>query len=279
MSVASYWRAVAVRLSMLSPQRDRRRRRFRKCTENVTLSESIPLERSGAAYSLFGSDRALRTLGDRVPSPDALLIELSTIAIDWRWLAMAWHLAFAGLFCALCTGWRPRAPGVGYVLVAPLLSVSLVAWLSGNPFNGTMFALLAAALLWSLASFSHSSMTFMPSAWLAAGGAVAVFGWTYPHFTRAESWMTYLYASPFGILPCPTLSVVIGVTLMGRHLMAVWWQAVLIAAGLLYGAIGVFRLGVVLDWGLLLAALALAAALACDLARPEHARIRLPNAL
>ena len=213
-----------------------------------------------------------------MPSPDALLIELETIANDWRWLAMAWHLLFAGLFVALFAGWRPRASLLGHVLVTPLLSVSLVAWLSGNPFNGAMFALLAAALLWSLASFSHTSMTFMPSAWLAAGGAVAVFGWTYPHFASTESWMTYLYASPFGILPCPTLAVVIGVTLMGRHQIAVRWQAVLIVAGLLYGAIGVFRLGVVLDWGLLLASLALAAALACDLAWPEHARIRVPDA-
>ncbi|HEU5255113.1 MAG TPA: hypothetical protein VFU28_03935, partial [Vicinamibacterales bacterium] len=88
-----------------------------------------------------------------------------------------------------------------------------------------------------------------------------------------------LYASPFGILPCPTLAVVIGVTLMGRPLMAVRWHAIVIVAGLLYGAIGVFRLGVVLDWGLLLASLALAAALACERTWPEHGRIGLPEAL
>ena len=51
---------------------------------------------------------------------------------------------------------------------------------------------------------------------------------------------------------------------MVRQLNATGWQAPLVVAGLLYGAIGVFRLGVVLDWGLLLAAAALAAARACD---------------
>jgi hypothetical protein len=208
-----------------------------------------------------------------------LLTALGAIANDWRWLAIGWHLLFAALFLALLAGWRPRARLLGLVLVAPLLSVSVVAWLSGNPFNGTMFALLAAALLSSVASFSHLSMTFMPSAWRAAGGAIAVFGWTYPHFARTDSWMTYLYASPFGLLPCPTLAVVIGVTLMVRHLTAIGWQAVLIVAGLLYGAIGVFRLGVVLDWGLLLASSALAASLACDLAwHEQEGRIRLREA-
>ena len=82
-----------------------------------------------------------------MPSPDALVADLGAIANDWRGLAITWHLLFAGLFLALIAGWRPRARLLGRLLVAPLLSVSVVAWLSGNPFNGTMFALLAAALL------------------------------------------------------------------------------------------------------------------------------------
>jgi hypothetical protein len=189
---------------------------------------------------------------------------LGAIANDWRWLAIAWHLLFATLFFALMAGWRPHARLLGRVLVAPLLSVSFVAWMSGNPFNGTMFAALAAALAWSVASFGNTLVTFVPSTWLAAGGAVTVFGWTYPHFVRTESWMSYGYASPFGILPCPTLALVIGVTLMVRHLIAIGWHAALIVAGLLYGAIGVFRLGVALDWGLLLASALLAAAIVRD---------------
>jgi len=199
-----------------------------------------------------------------VPSPDALLTVLAAIANDWRWLAITWHLLFATLCFALMAGWRPHARLLGRVLVAPLLSVSFVAWMSGNPFNGTMFAALAAALAWSVASFGNTSVTSVPSTWLVAGGAITVFGWTYPHFVRTESWVPYLYASPFGILPCPTLAVVIGVTLMVRQLLAIRWQAALIVAGLVYGAIGVFRLGVALDWGLLLASALLAAAIARD---------------
>jgi hypothetical protein len=205
-----------------------------------------------------------------VPSPDALLTELGAIANDWRWLAIAWHLLFAGLFFTLFAGWRPRARLLGRVLVAPLLSVSVVAWLSRNPFNGTMFAVLAAALVWSVARFGNTSVAFAPSAWVAAGGGVILFGWIYPHFVRTESWVTYLYASPFGVLPCPTLAVVIGITLIFRHLSAMSWRAGLMATGLLYGAIGVFRLGVLLDWGLLLASAMLGAAIACDPERPDQ---------
>jgi hypothetical protein len=199
-----------------------------------------------------------------VPSPDALLNALGAIANDWRWLAIGWHVLVAGMFLALFAGWRPSARLLGLVLVAPVLSVSVVAWLSGNPFNGTMFAVLAVALFWSAPSFGETSVTFVPSAWLAAGGAIVGFGWTYPHFVRTASWVSYLYASPFGILPCPTLAVVIGVTLMVGHLNATGWKATLLVAGVLYGAIGVFRLGVVLDWGLLLASAMLAAAVARD---------------
>jgi hypothetical protein len=201
-----------------------------------------------------------------MPSPDGLLTGLSAIANDWRWLAIAWHFVLVALCFALFAGWRPQARLFGRLLVTPLLSVSLAAWLSGNPFNGTMFAILAAVLVWSVARIPDTPVTcVVRSAWVAAGAGVILFGWMYPHFVRTESWLTYAYASPFGILPCPTLAVAIGVTLMLRHVSSPSWQAALMVAGLSYGAIGVFRLGVALDWGLLLASAMLAATLARDL--------------
>jgi hypothetical protein len=200
-----------------------------------------------------------------MPSPDALLTGLSAIANDWRWLAIAWHFMLVALCFALFAGWRPQARLFARLLVAPLLSVSLVAWLSGNPFNGIMFAILAAVLGWSVARFDNTAVIFVRSKWAAAGVAIILFGWVYPHFVRTESWMTYAYASPLGILPCPTLAVVIGVTLIVRHVSSISWQAALTVAGLLYGVIGVFRLGVALDWGLLLASATLGVALARDL--------------
>ena len=62
--------------------------------------------------------------------------------------------------------------------------------------------------------------------------------------------------------PCPTLSVVIGMTLPIANLRSRAWAAPLLLAGVLYAAIGVFALGVALDWGLFVAAALLWTALA-----------------
>jgi hypothetical protein len=121
--------------------------------------------------------------------------------------------------------------------------------------------LVAAAVL-----FPNSAVRRASFAWVAPGVAFVVFGGTYPHFLLADSWSTYVYASPFGILPCPTLSIVIGSTLIFSNLGSASWNAALALTGLLYGVIGVFRLGLVLDSGLLLASGVLAVAWARDAA-------------
>ena len=195
-------------------------------------------------------------------APEAILAGLTGIANNWRWLAIAWHIFLATLLVRLVAGWRPSSRLIGQLLIAPLLSVSLLAWLSGNPFNGTAFGVLAAALLRAANRFSKASVQLHSPAWAAPGVALIMFGWVYPHFLKTDSWTTYLYASPFGLLPCPTLSVVIGVTVFFRECRPSLWSTALVVAGLLYGAMGVFGLGVALDWALLVAAAILATRLA-----------------
>jgi hypothetical protein len=195
-----------------------------------------------------------------VPSPDTILIGLTAIANDWRSLAITWHVLLAALIVTIVAGWRPSPRVMGHLLVAPLLSVSLLAWLSGNPFNGAVFAILAAVLVGTVTRVSHTAVQLGSPVRVVPAVVLFVYGWTYPHFLDADSWTTYLYASPFGLVPCPTLSVVMGVTLAFRSLRSRSWSTTLVVAGLLYGAVGVFRLGVLLDWGLLFAAATLAAA-------------------
>jgi hypothetical protein len=186
-----------------------------------------------------------------------ILAGLTSIANDWRWLAITWHIVLASALVMLFAGWRPSTRLVGYLLVAPLISVSGVAWLSGNPFNGTTFVVLAAVLAWAASRYSAASVQLAALPWVALGAALVMFGWTYPHFLTVDSWATYLYASPFGLLPCPTLSMVIGVTLLAHNLRSPVWSTALAVAGVMYGAVGVFRLGVGLDWTLLFASAAL----------------------
>lgn len=47
----------------------------------------------------------------------------------------------------MLVGWRPSNRIVDYLFTAPLLSVSALAWASGNPFNGATFAALALFLI------------------------------------------------------------------------------------------------------------------------------------
>ena len=207
-----------------------------------------------------------------MPSSETVLDGLAAIANDWRWLAITWHVLFAALIASLLAGWRPSPRLLGQLLLTPLVSVSLMAWLAGNPFNGAVFGILAAVLLATAVGVARGRIRFASSAWVASGAAFVLFGWTYPHFIRTDSWMEYLYASPFGILPCPTLSTVIGMTIIFSNLGSAPWSMLLAGTGLVYGLIGVFRLGVALDSGLLLATGVLGAAVARDVRASRSVR-------
>jgi hypothetical protein len=57
----------------------------------------------------------------------------------------------------------------------------------------------------------------------------------------------YLYAAPTGVVPCPSLSLVVGFALLSGGLGSRAWSLALAIAGLFYGLFGVARLGVRLD--------------------------------
>lgn len=64
--------------------------------------------------------------------------------------------------------------------------------------------------------------------------------------------MPYLFAAPTGLIPCPTLSVVMGFAIIYRAFNSYAWSITLLVAGLFYGIFGIFKLHVWLDIGLLL---------------------------
>jgi len=209
-----------------------------------------------------------------MPLPETILSGLAAIANDWRWLAIVWHLWLAMLVGLLVGGWRPPVRTACWLLIAPLISVAMLAWLSGNPFNGTIFVGLAAALGRESLRISGVPVRLASPAWIARGAMLVAFGALYPHFLHADSPAAYVVASPFSLLPCPTLSVVIGSTLVCANLDSRRWSALLLMAGTLYGAIGVFRLGVSLDWGLFVGVTLLVARLnSASLPEPEGHRV------
>jgi hypothetical protein len=192
-----------------------------------------------------------------MPSPETILSLAATTANEYRMLAIGWHVFLGTILVALLAGWRPSNRFAGYVLAAPLLSVSALAWASGNPFNGATFAVLALLLIGLATRLSAEPVNVAASFLLLTGALLVAFGWTYPHFLTGDHWTAYTYAAPFGLLPCPTLSAVIGLTLVLGMLRSKVWSMTLAAAGFAYGAMGVFTLGVTLDYGLLAGAMLL----------------------
>lgn len=199
-----------------------------------------------------------------MPTAETILSWATTVANDWRGLAIAWHVALAALLLAFARGWRPSPRVVAVLLVLPVISVSVLASVSWNPFNGVAFAVLAILLMRGAMFLPKTPVTRASPVWLLAGVPLVALGWAYPHFLRTATWTSYLYASPFGLLPCPTLLVISGITLIFGGARSLRWCLPLLAADLIYGLIGVLGLRVLLDIGLF-AGTVMLAVIAADL--------------
>jgi hypothetical protein len=190
-----------------------------------------------------------------MPAPEQILHSLSTIANQWWLLAVAWHVYFAVLGIGLLFGVRPSKRIAGILLALPLLSVSALAWTTSNPFNGVLLGLVGVALVVFAFKMPEEPIQIGPGWAVAAGVVMFAFGWVYPHFLDTFPFVAYLYAAPTGLVPCPTLSIVIGLALMLGGLDARVWTSILGATGVFYGIFGAVRLGVAIDFVLLAGAL------------------------
>jgi hypothetical protein len=209
-----------------------------------------------------------------MPSSEWILANLTRIANEAQAIAMLWHVVVVAVGLALLRGWRPSPRVAGILMAAPLSSVSILAFLFGNPFNGLVFAGLAVALfVVALRAPAVSEERPERPPWSkVAGSALVAFGWFYPHFFREASLFHYAVAAPLGAIPCPTLSFLIGTTLLAGGL-SLLWSTLLGLGGLFYGVFGVVRLGVHPDFVLVLGAsllLLLAGRRVRDLVRPSR---------
>lgn len=197
-----------------------------------------------------------------MPSPGAILENLTAIANHWRILAVVWHFYLFVPLLFVIAGRPWGRSTVGAWLLPPVFSVSVVASGSGNFFNALIFAGLSLLLAWSVIRMRDTPPVPATGLVFASGFGLFVFGLVYSHFLRASSWTEFAYAAPVGLLPCPTLAAITGVTLMlGLHEDRRWGWTVA-GAGLMYGVFGVLRLGVRLDLVLVAGAGVLLAALA-----------------
>ena len=191
-------------------------------------------------------------------SPESILAGLAGIANRWSAVAVAWHVYFGLGALALLAGLRPSRRFAALAMVLPLVSVAVLAALARNPFNSGLFAL--GGIVLAVIAVRTGPQSVVPAAgWrLVTGFFLLVFGWVYPHFLEGEPWLVYLYRAPLGLVPCPTLSAVIGATLVLGNFGSRAWPLALAALGLFYGVFGAAVLGVTIDWLLAAGALALA---------------------
>ena len=194
-----------------------------------------------------------------MPNSAEILAALAHIATTWSAVAIAWHVAIGGLLVSLLIGWRPPHALLGGLLTLPLLSVSAFAWLAHTAFNGVVFAVAAAVLLTMSAIKSPGRFSLSPFGYRLMGLAMIAYGLGYPHFLQGGTGIRYLYAAPTGLVPCPTLSVVVGFALLGNGLASRGLALFFAAIALFYGLFGVLHLAVYLDAGLVVGAIALVA--------------------
>ena len=186
---------------------------------------------------------------------DVILAAATAIANEWRVLAAAWHIAVAAL--AVLVWWR-RVDGraIAAVLALMPLSVAIMAAWSGNPFNTTMFVALGLVMLAFAGTEVSAQLRLAGARDVTAGAIMCAIGWAYPHFLDGPAWQ-YLYVAPLGLLPCPTLAFLMGVSLLADSFGSKPWAILLGSMGMLYGLIGVFVLRVTIDWWLIAGATAL----------------------
>ena len=201
-----------------------------------------------------------------MPAPEQILESARTIANDAFALAVFWH-AFVAVGMIVVSHGRATEHRVGEMLGLLPASVSGVAFAFGNPFNGAIFAVLALLLAASSRGIPHTRVQAGSLAGVVAGLFMMALGWAYPEFaSRPFGW---LYGSPLGLLPCPTLAFLIGVSLFFGGLGSRAWDLVLAAAGLFYGVYGAVGLGVRIDMLLAAGALVLGVTAALP-ATPRH---------
>ena len=192
-----------------------------------------------------------------MPKTEEIISGLRTIVNDYSTFAIIWHAVFYLLLAALIAKWQPSNKILGVLICLPLLSVAVFAWLSGNPFNGILFTIMAILIIIFGFKASNQPITISQVPFMVVGIFMIVFGLVYPHFISADSFLKYLYASPVGLIPCPTLSIIIGFLLLYNGFGSQSITLTFIIFGLFYGIFGVLKLAVYLDIFLVFGTIAL----------------------
>lgn len=192
-----------------------------------------------------------------MPESEEILKGLQTIVDQYTLIAIVFHIVLYLFIAALLLKWKPTDRLFGFLICLPLLSVAALAFISGNPFNGTLFTLITILIAGFSFKTGLKDVSTSPPFFMAAGIIMIIFGIVYPHFANHSSYLGYFYESPAGLIPCPTLSVITGFALLYKGFRSVAITIVITVAGLFYGIFGALKLSVLIDIVLILGSLTL----------------------
>lgn len=192
-----------------------------------------------------------------MPAPETILAGLRLASVRALAVAGLWHAVLAVGLIAVVRGWRPSRRLGAVLFCLPIVSASTLAFIFGNPFNGALLGLTGPALLAIASRLNQTRVRLASTVEQVIGGAMIGFAWVYPHFLQPLPAATYLWAAPMGVVPCPTLSLVVGLGLVFGGIASRAWSLVVALVALFYGLFGVFRLGVAIDVVLVAGAAAL----------------------
>jgi len=192
-----------------------------------------------------------------MPTPEEILHGLAIATNKFMFLSIFWHIAVIIFLLLLIAGKRPSNKVVALGLIALLLSVAFVAMMVYNPFNAIMFLVATILFIFITWKLPKAEVLVKLDFISIIGLALIAFGFVYPHFLENAGFLKYLYASPLGLIPCPSLSVFIGITLLFHGFHSKKWMLSAVLLGLFYGIFGILRLKVYLDVGLIAGALLL----------------------
>lgn len=197
-----------------------------------------------------------------------ILNGLQSIVDNYQAIAILWHVVFYLIIGALFLKWEPSNKTFTFLVALPVLSVAVFAWLTGNPFNGLVYSLATILLVFLGMKADSQPVQYSQVPFIIAGIMMITFGLLYPHFISPDNPTRYLYESPVGLIPCPTLSVIIGLLLLYNGFNSQPVTLTLIILGLFYGLFGVLKLAVYLDLILLAGAITLLAKYIMSLRSP-----------
>ncbi len=117
-----------------------------------------------------------------MPKTEEILDGLQKIVNDYSTIAIIWHIIFYALIAALIFKWLPTNRLFGLLICVPILSVAVLAFLSGNPFNGILFSILAVLIIIFGLRASSQPVQTSQIIFMVIGILMIVFGLVYPHF-------------------------------------------------------------------------------------------------